>query len=137
MATIRINNQDVEVTEEFKKVYEQMKREDEYADRRYRRYNHSLEATLDKGHDFEDTTNQDDEELRKQEYKVLHEAISQLNDIDRFIVEEIYFNNKPKGEVAKALGWSISNLSHHLRVIYKKIKKIFVQIFKFGDFADL
>ena len=136
MATIRINNQDVEVTEEFKQFYEQIEREEASADRGYRRYNQSLEASFEGGHDFEYVQIDDDEDKSK-ECEALHQAIEQLNERDRQIIQAIFFDNKPKAEVAKNLGWSGGNLTHHLRSIYKKLEKLMEKILKSSDFSVL
>lgn len=124
MATIRINNQDVEVTEEFKQFYEQAEKEEALATRRYYDHNQSLEQSLERGHDFESSNDGDILELERIESEILHESIESLNERDRSIIEDIFFNNKTKGEVAKRLGCTNGNLTQHLRVIYKKLEKL-------------
>ena len=137
MATIRINNQDVEVTEEFKQFYEQTDREEEYANRRYRRYNQSLEASLDKGHDFEDTSTIEEAENREYEYQLLKIAFESLSEKDMYLIEQFFFENRTQAEIARELGVSRNTISKRLRVIYKKLKKVLGKLGYKRDFADL
>ena len=137
MATIRINNQDVEVAEEFKQFYEQTDREEEYANRRYRRYNQSLEASLDKGHDFEDTSTIEEAENREYEYQLLKIAFESLSEKDMYLIEQFFFENRTQADIARELGVSRNTISMRLRVIYKKLKKVLGKLGYKRDFADL
>lgn len=124
MATIRINNQDVEVTEEFKQFYENIEREEASADRLYRMRNQSLEASFEKGHDFIDTAADIKIESKELMLEMLDKALDSLSEKDRYLIDQFFFENRTQADIARELGVSRNTISKHLRVIYKKLKKV-------------
>ena len=134
MATIRINNQDVEVTEKFKQFYEQTEKEEALATRRYYDHNQSLEASFDKGHDFEDTSIVGEAENREYEYQLLKIAFELLREKDMYLIEQFFFENRTQADIARELGVSRNTISKRLRVIYKKLKKVLEKLGYKRDF---
>jgi RNA polymerase sigma-B factor len=66
----------------------------------------------------------DGSELSFEERDVLHDALAQLKDIERDVMERFFFQSLSQTEVADALGISVNYVSHLLRTGTEKLKKI-------------
>jgi len=116
----------IEVTDEFAATYEEIDKEYRQAEERYkwfaRKHITSLDSILDAGGQIEDEISNFAENYYK--YEDLHNAIAQLSQEQRWLVEELYFNNRTNCSVADELGLSETAVRHRLVSIFKKLKSI-------------
>ena len=107
---IRIENQVVDVTEEVYQAYYRMKNHEDYIERRDRENGLAHYQALDceemKGEDILPDENTDilTELVVQEEKAALWEALGQLKERDRELIEELYFNERTERELAEMLG---------------------------------
>lgn len=127
---IRIDDQLVEVTEEVYHAYYRMKSREDYLELRDRekglvRYN-ALDGDGMLGVDIIPDKSKDilGDVIKKEERTALEEALKQLKERDKQLIEELYFNGQTERELAKMLGVS-HQMVHKKKVrILKKLREI-------------
>ena len=94
------------------------------ADYRERLNVQSLDASLDGGFDIEDPE-QDlfENYIKKTDNDRLKEAIQSLEPQQQWLIEQIYFKERTKSDVARELGVDHTSIRDRLNIIFKKIKK--------------
>ena len=129
---IRVENQDVDVTEEVYQAYHRMKNHEDYLDRRDRAnrlaYYHALDSEEMCGADIVPDMNADvlGKIVTKEERAALWEALGQLKERDLALVKELYFNERTERELAEMLGVcqkAIHKRKVRILVALKKILK--------------
>ena len=129
---IRIDNQLVEVSEEMYREYYRMQNHEDYLARRDREkglaYYHALDGDGVLGADIIQDESKDilGDVLKKEERTALEEALNQLKQRDRQLIEELYFNERTEHELAKMLGVRQQTIHEKkvriLRILRKIIK---------------
>ena len=61
----------------------------------------------------------------------LNEALTHLSSKQQALIRAIYFEGVTVNEYAKKEGVDHSAISHRLRTIYKKLKKVYIKILTF------
>ncbi len=121
MAVVRIFDGvkyvDVEVTDEFKLVYDEMNRQEKLSNRRYYSHNVSLETLLDKGYDFEFIK----EAFETEGQDFIEYAFSILSDFDKKIMVAYFVDDRTERDIALEIGCSQVYIN---KVITKNLKKI-------------
>lgn len=105
---------------------------DEYYDyeaqRRYNRKTVSLDVEDDSGimHEIEDkSTTPLEQVICEHEKELLNKALSSLKERYRYVITEIYINNRKQVDVAKKLGIDKTTLSKLKKVGLEKLRKFF------------
>lgn len=119
---------ELEVEDSFAEQYEiinqESKRNDWKHDWRNRKNNTSLEVLEENGFQFISKEKSAQERIEEtEEIVALRKALSLLKEIDRILIERIYFNGEKAVDIAKELGVCKSAISNRLERIYNKIKK--------------
>lgn len=127
---IRIEDQEVEVTEEVYKEYYRMDRRERYLVERDMKHGvtfyHALDSEDMNGEElFADERADMEEHLIEQEERdSLYEALLLLNERDRELIRELYFNEKTERELAQQLGIRHQNIHKRKQRILRDLKKI-------------
>lgn len=107
---IRIENEVVDVTEEVYQAYYRMKNHEDYIERRDREHElahyHALDSGDINGEEILSDSRVDvlAELVANEERMALWEAIGQLKERDRELIQELYFNERTERELAEMLG---------------------------------
>lgn len=86
----------------------------------------SLDQIMDNGMNFVDYSTPDLEDILDANdlSRTFEDALSILTLNQKWLIEQIYYFGRSKGEIAEELGIDKSAISHRLRKIYKKLKEI-------------
>ncbi len=99
-------------------------RECEKAHNAFNRRIVSLELITESGVEFEDTSpNLEEQMIAKEQAELVRNALQQLREVDRRMMELIYFEGKTQRETAEILGWREHYVSFRVRRILKELKK--------------
>ena len=127
---IKIDDQLVEVTKEVYQAYYRMKNHEDYLERKDKekglvRY-HALDCDGMLGVDVIPDKGKDilGDVIRKEERSALNEALKQLRQRDRQLIEELYFNGQTERELAKRLGVCQSVVHRKKARVLEKLKKL-------------
>lgn len=126
---IRIENQIVEVTEEVYREYYRMDRRERYLVERDRKHGvtfyHALDNEDMNGEELFADIHADVEEhlIEKEERDTLYDALLLLNERDRELIEELYFNEMTERELAEKLGIRHQNIHKRKMRILRDLKK--------------
>lgn len=115
---------EVEVTDEFAALYEQMDEEDKRVNRKETRRHQSLETLVEGGYQIADPDSDIEETLIKQ-YDIdrLHRALAVLTDDQKWLVEQVFYYGRKQSEIAVELGVCKQALNNRITRVIKKIKK--------------
>ena len=115
---------EVEVTDEFAALYEQMDEEDKRVNRKETRRHQSLETLVEGGFQIADPDSDLEETLIKQ-YDIdrLHRALAVLTDDQKWLVEQVFYYGRKQSEIAAELGVCKQALNNRITRVIKKIKK--------------
>lgn len=117
---------EVEVTDEFAALYEQMDEEEKRVNRKETRRHQSLETLVEGGFQIADPDSDIEETLIKQhDIDQLHRALAFLTDDQKWLVEQVFYYGRKQSEIAAELGIDATSIRDRLRAIYKKVKKFF------------
>lgn len=131
---IRIENQEIEVTEEIYREYYRMDRRERYLVERDIEHGvtfyHALDNEDMNGAELFVDENSDLEEnlLKKEERKNLYEALILLNARDRELIEELYFNEMTERELAQKLGIRHQNIHKRKMRILRDLRSFFEKL---------
>lgn len=115
---------EVEVTDEFAALYEQMDEEEKRVNRKETRRHQSLETLVEGGFQIADPDSDIEETLIKQ-YDIdrLHRALAVLTDDQKWLVEQVFYCGRKQSEIAVELGVCKQALNNRITRVIKKIKK--------------
>lgn len=115
---------EVEVTDEFAALYEQMDEEEKRVNRKETRRHQSLETLVEGGFQIADPDSDIEETLIKQ-YDIdrLHRALAVLTDDQKWLVEQVFYYGRKQSEIAVELGVCKQALNNRITRVIKKIKK--------------
>lgn len=115
---------EVEVTEEFYAIYEELENEEKRNNKRETRRHISLNYLNESGIDFADA-NADPyfAIIRREDEERIHKAILTLSNKQRTLLGKIFNENMSLREISRQTGISHQALSQQLATIYKKLKK--------------
>lgn len=115
---------EVEVTDEFATLYEQMDEEEKRVNRKETRRHQSLETLVEGGFQIADPDSDIEETLIKQ-YDIdrLHRALAVLTDDQKWLVEQVFYYGRKQSEIAVELGVCKQALNNRITRVIKKIKK--------------
>ena len=115
---------EVEVTDEFATLYEQMDEEEKRVNRKETRRHQSLETLVEGGFQIADPDSDIEETLRKQhDIDRLHRALAVLTDDQKWLVEQVFYYGRKQSEIAVELGVCKQALNNRITRVIKKIKK--------------
>lgn len=88
----------------------------------------SLETILEDNTELADgivDSNSNPEELclQNERYEFLHQALKKLNEKQRRVIWELFYNNKSQRELAEEMGMSESAMSHFVEYVLAKLRK--------------
>lgn len=63
--------------------------------------------------------------IQKMEFQRLHSMISMLSEEDQYIIEEVFFQDVPKVQVAKSLGITPQALNSRLKYIMGRLRRMY------------
>lgn len=115
---------EVEVTDEFAALYEQMDEVEKRVNRKETRRHQSLETLVEGGFQIADPDSDIEETLIKQ-YDIdrLHRALAVLTDDQKWLVEQVFYYGRKQSEIAVELGVCKQALNNRITRVIKKIKK--------------
>lgn len=115
---------EVEVTDEFAALYEQMDEVEKRVNRKETRRHQSLETLVEGGFQIADPDSDIEETLIKQ-YDIdrLHRALAVLTDDQKWLVEQVFYCGRKQSEIAVELGVCKQALNNRITRVIKKIKK--------------
>ena len=115
---------EVEVTDEFASLYEQMDEVEKRVNRKETRRHQSLETLVEGGFQIADPDSDIEETLIKQ-YDIdrLHRALAVLTDDQKWLVEQVFYYGRKQSEIAVELGVCKQALNNRITRVIKKIKK--------------
>lgn len=115
---------EVEVTDEFAALYEQMDEEEKRVNRKETRRHQSLETLVEGGFQIADPDSDIEETLIKQ-YDIdrLHRALAVLTDDQKWLVEQVFYYGRKQSEIAVEMGVCKQALNNRITRVIKKIKK--------------
>ena len=115
---------EVEVTDEFAALYEQMDEEEKRVNRKETRRHQSLETLVEGGFQIADPDSDIEETLIKQ-YDIdrLHRALAVLTDDQKWLVEQVFYYGRKQSEIAVEMGDCKQALNNRITRVIKKIKK--------------
>jgi len=125
---------EVEVTDEFEKEYQILKRKEwRNTKAKQRNENYSLDFLNETGIQFIDENSNIEEiyfekenrMLTQKRIKTLHTAMKSLSPKQQKIVELAFYKNKTHSEIGQAMGVSKQSIQQQMQTIYKKLKKFF------------
>ena len=100
-------------------------KEAQSVERRETRHTQSLDASMEHGHDFADESADVVETvmtaIRNQE---LYAAIAKLTPNQQWLIQEVFFNERKKVDIAAELGITEAAVRDRLKKIYAKLKKM-------------
>ena len=115
---------EVEVTDEFAALYEQMDEEEKRVNRKETRRHQSLETLVEGGFQIADPDSDIEETLIKQhDIDRLHRALAILTDDQKWLVEQVFYYGRKQSEIAVELGVCKQALNNRITRVIKKIKK--------------
>ena len=115
---------EVEVTEEFYALYEELENEEKRNNKRETRRHISLNYLNDNGIDFTDNSADPYFALvRREDEERIHKAILTLSTKQRALIEKVFNANMSLREISRQTGISHQALSQQLATIFKKLKK--------------
>lgn len=126
---IQVENQIVEVTEEVYREYYRMDRRERYLVERDRKHGvtfyHALDSEDMNGEELFADMHIDVEGylIEKEERDMLYDALLLLNERDRELIEELYFNEMTERELAEKLGIRHQNIHKRKMRILRDLKK--------------
>lgn len=89
----------------------------------------SLDSLVDAGYEQSSDVDLEDDVISDEEHNArlgtLHEAIAQLNERQKYLIEEIYFKERTCEDIAAELGVDGSAVRHALKRIRASIRKFF------------
>lgn len=102
---------------------------DEYkmfmADRYHHRHAQSLDSSLEGGFEIEDKKQDVLESIMVEaEHQEIKDAIKQLQPQQQWLIEQVFFEQRKKTDIAKELGISAPAISDRLEKIMRRLKKI-------------
>lgn len=115
---------EVEVTDEFAALYEQMDEVEKRVNRKETRRHQSLETLVEGGFQIADPDSDIEGTLIKQ-YDIdrLHRALAVLTDDQKWLVEQVFYYGRKQSEIAVELGVCKQALNNRITRVIKKIKK--------------
>ena len=117
---------EVEVTDDFAALYEQMDEEEKRVNRKETRRHQSLETLVEGGFQIVDPDSDIEETLIKQhDIDRMHRALAVLTDDQKWLVEQVFYCGRKQLEIAAELGIDPTAIRNRLKKIYSKIKKEF------------
>lgn len=115
---------EVEVTDEFAALYEQMDEEEKRVNRKETRRHQSLETLVEGGFQIADPDSDIEETLIKQhDIDRLYRALAVLTDDQKWLVEQVFYCGRKQSEIAVELGVCKQALNNRITRVIKKIKK--------------
>lgn len=116
---------EVEVTEEFYKIYMELVQQEKRNHWRETRRHTSLYYFTDMGIDFEDTRTENplDLYIRKENIASIRKAMLYLTDKRRELIHKAYFEGMTFRAIAKEQGLSKSAISQQMKTAYKHLRK--------------
>ena len=116
---------EVEVTEEFYKIYMELVQQEKRNHWRETRRHTSLYYFTDMGIDFEDTRTENplDLYIRKENIASIRKAMLYLTDKRRELIHKAYFEGMTFRAIAKEQGLSKSAISQQMKTSYKHLRK--------------
>jgi len=118
---------DVEVSEDFSRMYEEMVKTERNTDRAETRRHVSLEECMEAGLDFADLSpNPEETHINNNEKNALYNAIQSLLPQQQSLLYQIYYLNKSQAQIAKELGAGKSAIQNQIHRILKKLKKYLI-----------
>ena len=116
----------IEVTDEVYALHLQLLQEEKRNHWRETRRHTSLNYLMENGIDFESPAADPlSVLLRSEDEERIHNAINQLSDKQKRLVQAVFYEGKSLREIARQAGISHQAISKQLATVYKKIKKLF------------
>ena len=116
---------EIEVTDEFYALHEQLANEEKRNNKRETRRHTSLNYLHELGIDFADNAADPFTALiRRDDEERIHKAILKLSNKQQALLEKVFTQNMSLREIARQTGVSHQALSQQLATIYKKLKKL-------------
>ncbi len=115
---------EVEVPEEVGEVSIEIDREIRNSDRRETRRHNTLSVMEEKGFQFEDETNVEEQVDVNIRDEKLNQAIEKLLPKQKELVQKVFYEDTPIVEIAREEGVSEAAIRNRLKKIYTKLEKM-------------
>lgn len=90
------------------------------------RRHQSLNASMDNGFDIADeSVNIEESAIKRFDSERLHKAINMLEPQQKWLIEQVYFEDRKQVDIAKELGITKMAVTNRLKKIFVKLKKFF------------